>query len=59
MKFSEWSKNETALVRIRKDLRNYLKRVAKTNGVSMFYLTNQAVLEKYMHYKNKSVLEVK
>jgi hypothetical protein len=51
MKFNEWSEKQTALVRIRKDLRNYIKRVAKTREVSMFYLLNEMILEKYLHYK--------
>lgn len=51
MNFSEWSKEKTTLVRIRRDVKNYLRKVAHTRGVTMYYLINEMFLKQYRDYK--------
>lgn len=50
MKFKDWSKQNTVQVRIRRDLRDYIKVVAKKRGKSMYYIVNEALFEKYLKY---------
>jgi hypothetical protein len=51
MNFGQWSKARTVLIRMRRDLRDYIKKVAKTRGVTMYFLINEMVFEKYFKHK--------
>lgn len=46
-KLQKWAREETKIVRIRKDLHEQLKEMAKEQNKSIYYFVNKALLETY------------
>lgn len=51
MKFSNWSKENTAQIRIDKKFKEALQELAKREDRTMYYLTNKIIEEYLKHYQ--------